>query len=352
MQKPQHQLKQLALAAVFSGYAVGAQAGPAGSSDATTSYGKAPIDPKGPIEIAEPLGINLPDENLWLYTKGTGVREQGSFELKLQNISRLGKNSGSYVFHDVRPELEYGLTDNWTVGVEGMIFHHDYDNVEWGPMVDTQGGPNGSFEKTQFGGFEVSTKYQIWDAFDDPIGIALGLGYEHRRAYRLDGAGIDQDTIAPGLFLQESFLNDHLQVALSGKVEFERRKSPGVLEDEIAPDVALGVSYRLRDRLWLGLETRWQSDFLSPVEDGVAEGKESSWEIDELALGDQFQWGLYVGPSLHYESNHDWWVTVGALWQVAGWSADGAAASNQGKDWDEHERMHVGIILGYEWGED
>jgi hypothetical protein len=68
-----------------------------------------------------------------------------------------------------------------------------------------------------------------------------------------------------------------------------------------------------------------------------------------MQLGDQFQQGLYVGPSVHY-SQKNWWLTVGALWQVWGWSADGAAASNQGKNWDEHERLHVGFILGFEFG--
>ena len=52
---------------------------------------------------------------------------------------------------------------------------------------------------------------------------------------------------------------------------------------------------------------------------------------------------------MHY-SQKNWWVTVGALLQVWGWSADGPAASNEGKDWDEHERVHVGFIVGFEFG--
>ncbi|MAB60020.1 MAG: hypothetical protein CMO46_05690 [Verrucomicrobiales bacterium] len=297
-----------------------------------------------------------PDENLWLYAKGTDVREDGSWEFKVNNIWRLSKNSGDYLFLDSRPELEYGITDQWTLGAELMIFHHDYTDVEWGPMVDTQGGPGGSFKDTQIGGWEINTKYAIKNAFEDDFGLSLGLGYEHRRAYRLDGGAIDQDTIAPQIYLQKSLMDDNLQVAFTGKLEFERRKSPdypalpSVLEDEIAPDLAVGVSYKLKDRTWIGLEMRYQSDFLSPEEDGnPPEGKPSSWDGGDVQFGDQFQYGLYVGPTFHYASPDNWWILAGALFQIKGWSADGLDASNDGRNWDEHEKVHLGLTLGYEW---
>ncbi len=297
-----------------------------------------------------------PDENLWIYAKGTSVREDGSWEFKVNNVWRIGKNSGDYLFWDIRPELEYGITDNLTVGAEIMLFHHNYTDVEWGPMVDTQGGAGGSFKDTQIGGYEINTKYKIKDAFEDDFGLSLGLGFEHRYAYRLDGAEIDQDTVAPQIYLQKSLMDDNLQISFAGKLEFERRKSPdypqlpSVLEDEIAPDLALGVSYKVQDRVWLGFEVRYQSDFLSPEEDGnPPEGDPSSWDGGDVHFGDQFQYGLYVGPTLHYSSPNNWWVLAGALWQVQGWSADGLDAANSGRNWDEHEKMHLGITIGYEW---
>jgi hypothetical protein len=292
----------------------------------------------------------LADENLWLYTKGVETRPAKSWEFKLMDISRIDKNSGDYFFNDIRPELEYGITDRLTIGVSALIFDHHYSNVEWAPMVDTQGGPGGSFDKTQFGGFEIGLKYNLLSPFKDFIGLSLGFVYEHRQAYRLDGAEIDQNSYVPILYLQKNWLDDTLIWAFRGKMELERRKSPGVLEEEIAFDLATGLSYRIAPNWFIGIEARWQSDFLSPEIDGnPPEGKPSSWDLGNMQLGDQFQQGLYVGPSVHY-SQKNWWLTVGALWQVWGWSADGAAASNQGKNWDEHERLHVGFILGFEFG--
>ena len=292
------------------------------------------------------------DENLWIYTKGTDTRPADSWELKLQDISKFGKNSGDYIFNEIRPQVEYGVTDRLTLGAELLIFDHHYSNVQWAPMVDTQGGPDGSFDKTQVGGVEVSAKYNILSPYKDWIGLALGFSYEYRGAYRLDGADIDQHSLVPKIYLQKNWLDNTLVWAFQGKMELERRTSPGVLEEEIAFDLATGLSYRIAPKWFVGIEARWQSDFLSPEIDGnPPEGKPSSWDFGDFQLGDQFQYGLYVGPSVHY-AEENWWATLGVLWQVKGWSADGAEASNQGKDWDEHERVHAGFIIGFEFGED
>ena len=61
-------------------------------------------------------------ENLWVYTTGTDTRPEGSWELKLDSISRIDKGDGSYMFNDFRPELEYGITDRWTVAASAIIY--------------------------------------------------------------------------------------------------------------------------------------------------------------------------------------------------------------------------------------
>ena len=48
-------------------------------------------------------GPVMAEENLWVYTKGTDTRPKGSFEFKLSDTIRVGKHSGDYVFHDIRP---------------------------------------------------------------------------------------------------------------------------------------------------------------------------------------------------------------------------------------------------------
>ncbi len=299
-------------------------------------------------------GSAMAEENLWLYTKGTDTRPKDSWEFKLSDISRLGKDSGDYRFDDIRPEIEYGITDKLTVGLELMLFNHDYsvDDPELNPMFETQGGAGESFNKFQYGGFEVGAKYNVLSPYKDPFGLSFGTAFEHRAAYRLDGAEIDQDSIVLLALLQKNFLDDTLVFAFNAKTELERRKGGDVLEEEIAFDLSAGVSYRFAPKWFVGLETRYQSDFLNPQEGGIFEegvGR-SSWDLTDLRLGDQYQYGTYAGPSVHY-ADKGWWFTASALYQIKGGGDDSRNPFNNtsGKNWDEHEKWHLGATVGFEF---
>ncbi len=289
------------------------------------------------------------DESLWLYTKGTDTRPQGTFELKLSNISRIGKSSGDYVFNDIRPEIEYGITDSLTITAEIMIFDHNYsvNDPNLQPMHDTQGGDGGRFNETQIGGYEIGLKYNVLSPYKDYVGLSFGLSYDHRDKYRLDGADITQNSVAATVFLQKNFLDDTLIFAINPKIELERRTSPDVLEEEISLEISAGVAYRVAPKWFVGLEFRHQSDYLSPEELGVTDPglHRSSWDLDDFRIGSQHQNGNYFGPTVHY-AQKDWWVTAGVLAQVWGGGSQ-HSYSEGGKNWDEHERIHAGVTVAY-----
>ncbi|PHS69178.1 MAG: hypothetical protein COB23_07465 [Methylophaga sp.] len=303
----------------------------------------------GVMLLASPL--TYAEENLWIYAKGTDTRPKGSVELKLSDTIRVDKDSGSYRFHDIRPEIEYGITDKLTIGAEIMIFDHNYSGIEAGndPVHETQEANGGSFNKTQYGGFEIALKYNILSPYKDFMGFSVGLGYENRDIYRLDGSETDQDSFTTTLFFQKNFLDDTLVFVLSPKVEFERRKTPGVLEEEISLDISAGVSYRFKPKWFVGLEFRHQSDYLSVDENGEFEEgvKPSSFDLTDFSVGDQFQRGNYIGPTLHY-AEKNWWVTTGLLYQYNG-GGSSRAFNKDGKNFDEHEKFHIGFALGYEF---
>jgi hypothetical protein len=291
------------------------------------------------------------DENFWVYTRGADTLPQGALELKAYDIFRTGKSSGDYDFHDLRFEAEYGVTSKLTLSAEVMVFDHNYsvDDPDLQPMFDSQGGAGGRYDKTQYAGFELGAKYNVLSSYKDPVGLSFGLTYERRIRYRLDGAAIDQDAFVIQTFLQKNFFDDTLIVALSPKVEFERRKSPGVLEEEIALDFAAGIAYRFKPNWYAGLEFRHQSDYLNPQEDGVfnPELQRSSFDLTDLRVGSQHQRGNYLGPTIHY-GGKEWWVTSGILWQVSGGGSPFSYSRN-GRNWDEHEKRHIGLSFGYEF---
>jgi hypothetical protein len=301
------------------------------------------------------------DENLWVYAKGTDTRPEGSFEFKLSDVIRIDKNEGDYVFHDIRPEIEYGITDRLTIGASLMFFDHDYEIVDEDlqPYYDTQGGEGGRFNETAFGGYEIMLKYNVLSPYKDFMGLSFALGFEHRDQYRLDGADIDQDSFVAEVLMQKDFMDDTLITVLNIKTEFERRKSPGVLEEEIALDVAAGIAYKIAPKWYVGLEFRSQSDYLNPqeFEEAGAEGYDdkgfnndldrSSFDMFDFQVGTRHQYGNYFGPTVHY-AEQKWWVTAGALWQIDGGGSK-FSYNEGGKNYDEHEKLQVGIFYGYNW---
>lgn len=307
------------------------------------------------------MSVASAEENLWLYAKGTDTRPQGSVEIKIQDILRTGKVGGSYDFHEIRPSIEYGISDKLTVGAELLIFNHSYriTDPDLQPYYDTQGGAGGSFSDTSIGGYELELKYNFLSPYKDAFGFSMGLAWDHRDKYRLDGADINQDAIVVSAYFQKNFLDDTLVFAFNPKIELEKRTSGEgadfVLEEEIAIDVAIGVSYRFAPKWFGGLEFRHQSDYLSPLvigEDGGLVEDDPSLDQSDIDLffpsfGTQHQNGNYFGPTVHYATER-WWATGAILFQVDGGGSEHAFVVN-GKNYDEHEKRHIGLVFGYEF---
>lgn len=304
------------------------------------------------ISIAAITTSSQAEENLWVYAKGTDTRPEGSYELKLSDTIRIGKGSGQYIFHDIRPEIEYGVTDRLTIGAEVMIFDHSYAlNKDIGPMKETQADEhNGKFNKTQYGGYELALKYNILSPYKDPFGFSIGFAFEDRDRYRLDGAKIDQKSYVNNIFLQKNWIDNRLTLVFNLKSEFERRKSGAdqVLEEELAFDGSLAIAYRFIPKHFLGFEIRTQSDYLSPIDGGAEDDPkldQSNLDLSDIRIGTRHQIAWYAGPSYHY-AQKDWWATAGILFQFAGDGSEHAYVENS-KNWDEHEKIHIGLSYGY-----
>jgi hypothetical protein len=309
------------------------------------------------VAIATITSTNVhAEENLWVYTVGTDTRPQGSFEAKLTDIIMKGKSSGDYVRHEIRGGLEYGVTDALTVGASLLVFKHDYsvNNPDLEPMYGTQGEEGGKYNHTTIGGYQLMTKYNILSPYKDPIGVSIGFTYDTRERYRLDGADINQKSYITRLFLQKNWLDDKLTFAVNGVTELERRKAPEeTLEEEMAFEVMAGISYRFLPKHFIGVEWRHQRDHLTPTFSGERDSEnpnhqQSNWDLNDISVGANHQYGNYFGPTYHY-AEKNWWATIGALWQFAGGGKANRGVNGDGKNWDEHERVHIGLITGYEF---
>lgn len=297
--------------------------------------------------------ISQAEENLWVFVTGTDTRPQGSWEIKLRDVMMKGKSSGKYVRHEISPSVEYGVTNRLTVGVTALIFKHKYElkdsNVQ--PMYDTQGGEGGKYNHTTLGGYRLMAKYNILSPYKDSIGVSVGVNFDQRERYRLDGANIKQNSYIFRGFFQKNWLDDKLVLAFNPVLELERRKAGQVLEEEIAIEFLAGISYRVVPKHFVGLEFRHQRDHLTPTDGGVKDpegDQQSNFDLNDMRLGANHQYANYFGPTYHY-AEKNWWYTVGALWQIAGGGKNNRGYNDDGKNWDEHERVHIGMTVGYEF---
>jgi hypothetical protein len=298
--------------------------------------------------------VSLAGENAWVYVQGTDVRPKGSVEMKITDRWRIGKDHGDYSFHDIRPNIELGITNKWTVSATALFYGHNYsvEDPDLNPMFETQTAAGGRFNKSQYAGYSYNTKYNILSPYKDFIGLSVGFQFQGLEQYRLDGGDIEQKSYIPKIWLQKNWLDDTLTVAINFQTEFERRKSPGILEEEIAFDGSIGVSYRVAPKHFIGFEYRRQEDHLSPFNTETGQYDEpslkpSEFDLTNIKLGSRHQYGQYIGPSYHY-AERSWWATVGILMQVSGGGSE--FAYNRGSlNLDEHEKYHIGLIFGYEF---
>jgi hypothetical protein len=256
-------------------------------------------------------------------------------ELVTVNTVRAGKNTGTYFAWDTQAELEYGVTDRFLISgsVLGQYFH--FSDLPFDPYTDRE------VNDYRLSGFNINTKWNILSPFKDPIGLGVGFAYLRREYYRLDGSPTAQNSLRPSVFLEKNFLDDTLSFAWSTNVEFERRRfrtGEGAKEEEISIESAIGVSYRFRPNWNLGLELFTQGDFL---EAGFN-------NLDDLNWGRNFQYGMHLGPSIHYSSKK-WWATLGVVTQVFGGPDKGSPDSTGGYNWDEHERLMVRLSVAFDF---
>ncbi len=272
------------------------------------------------------------DENLWVYNRGAETLPKGEVEFYYSNIFKIGRNTGSYLGWDMRPEIEYGLTNRLTLSADLLEHYHYFRDIPFDPYTDVKRN------KFTFGGFDVKAKLMVLSPYKDWFGLAFGFAYERRFSYRLDGAPTRQNSIKPSVYLQKNFLDDTLIVAATTSLEFERRHfkdGSGILEEEISLEASIGVSYRFAPNWYIGFEVRSQADFLEAA----------FISVNELNWGRNYQRGIYAGPSIHYGGKH-YWATLGVLTQVWGGPDKGSPDSDSGYNWDEHERLHVGFTVG------
>lgn len=245
-------------------------------------------------------------DRLFTYTYEPETMPKDALEFEQWITLRAGrpKETGreNYSRWELREELEYGVTDNYTL--------HFYLNTRSDAYREVATGADVS--SFRFTGISIANQFMLVNPAENPVGLSLYL----EPTYSGDEAAFEQK-----ILLGQRHGDWKWALNLIHETEWEDNFHKIVGEFE----ATFGLSYQLTKNLWLGGEARNVNE--------MPEYKE--WESS----------AVYVGPAIHYR-RENWWATLTVLPQVWGKDYDGNTDGTSGFDLAHNERINVRLIFG------
>jgi len=253
------------------------------------------------------LGEASATERLFTYTYEPETMPKTGMEYEQWVTLRSGRNStvGQENFNlwEFREELEYGVTDNYTLSL--------YLNQSSQSYRDPSTGED--FSKSRFDGISLENKYLVLNPVDHAVGLSLYL--EPRFAG--DEAELEQKII-----LGQRHGNWKWALNFTHATEW----SDNFHETEGEVEVSVGVSYELSKHWSIGLEARDHNEL----------PEYEKWENT----------ALYVGPVVSYRQEK-WWAALTVMPQVYGANFGENPDGNTNLELEGHERWNVRLLLGF-----
>jgi opacity protein-like surface antigen len=285
------------------------------------------------------------DEQIFNYTYGAEVMPEGTSQIYQWVTQRSEKAEGSYQATDYRTEYEYGLTNRLQLSLYLDARSHFIEGSA--PVEDD--GMGGSMDaypdlnrKLGFDGVAAAFKYNILSPYiGNGLGIAVYLEPGYSRIFKITGERMEQYSLEAKLIIQKNFLDDRLVTAINFTPEFEKRRFDNDPSrswgDEMAFEVTAGASYLVAPKWYVGLETRYHSEYPSKMEnDKFGENPK---------YGTREHYAVFLGPTIHYATTK-WWVTATWLPQLFGGMPDMKSGPFK-KHLNEHEKNEFRLKIAY-----
>ena len=246
------------------------------------------------------------NERAFGYTYEPETMPAGAMEFEQWVTLRTQRNAavGQENFNrwDLREELEYGVTDNYTVSL--------YLNTSAESFRDTGRGIDES--KFRFTGIAIENRYMVLNPAEHAVGLALY--FEPRFAG--DEAELEQKII-----LGQRHGGWKWALNLSHATEWSNQLHD--VEGEL--EVSFGLARAVGKHWSVGFELR-----------------------DHNELPDYRKWentALFLGPVASYRQEK-WWATLAVMPQIYGANFGGDPDGNSTLELKGHERVNVRLIIG------
>ena len=233
--------------------------------------------------------------------KGAWEVEQWVTARALRN-SRVGQDD--YLRWQFRTELEYGVTDNYTVG---LYVNEDYETFR-DPTTRKD------HDDFSWAGISLENRYMILDPVKKPVGLTLYL----EPTYDGDDFELEQKII---LGQRHGDWKWAFNAIHATEWEEDFKEYEGELE------FTFGITRMLGKRWAVGLEARNHNEL----------PKYDEWENS----------ALYLGPVVSYHHER-WWATLTVMPQIWGDNFHGSDPDgNHGLELEGHERWNIRLIAGF-----
>jgi hypothetical protein len=210
---------------------------------------------------------------------------------------------GNYNLWEFREELEYGVTDNYSVSV--------YINTAAESFRDGGRTPPRGTSNFKFDGVSIENRYLVFNPAEHAVGLTLYV------EPRFSGVEAElEEKIILGQRLGDWKWAFNLVHATDWSGHFRRT------EGELEADV--GIARDLGKHWSLGLEARDHNEL---PEYGI-------WENT----------ALFVGPAISYRQEK-WWAALSVMPQIFGANFHGDPDGNGNLDLAGHERVNVRLMV-------
>lgn len=244
-------------------------------------------------------------DRLFTYSYEPETMPEGAMEfeqwvtLRTQRSKKVGQEN--FNRWDLREELEYGVTDNYTVSL--------YLNTESQSFRNSDGENESEFS---FKGFSLENKVMVLNPAEHAVGLSLYL----EPTFAGDEAELEQK-----LILGQRHGDWKWAVNLSHATEWE----DNLRESEAELEGTIGIGRFLNSRWAVGLELRSLT-------------KIPHYEEVETT-------SLHLGPVISYRQDK-WWAALTVLPQIWGRDYDNAGDGHSNLDLAHNERVNIRFILG------
>lgn len=255
---------------------------------------------------ATALNVARADERHFTYIYEPEVLPKGGLEFEqwvtLRTQRTKDVDQDNYNKWEIREELEYGVTDRYSVSL--------YLNTSSESFRESASGTDVS--KFRFDGISIENRYMVLNPAEHAIGLTLYL------EPRFSGSEAE---LEEKIIIGQRFGNWKWAFNLSHATEW----SDNLHSTEGEFEGSLGISRDIGKRWSLGIELRDHNE--------LPEYRE--WENT----------AIFLGPTISYRQEK-WWAALSVLPQIYGANFTGDPDHNHHLELEGHERLNVRLIIG------